>query len=85
MMNFPQFRILSGADVFYAIQSPTRFTEWKRMGSYYTCYDIDAKQYPEMLRIQDMLECRDGFLYMDENDFTNRCRQWESELKRAEF
>jgi hypothetical protein len=55
------------------------------MGSYYTCYDIDAKQYPEMLRIQDMLACRDGFTHMDENDYTSRCRQWESEFKRAEF
>ena len=85
MMNFPQFRMLSKADVLYAIHSPTRFTEWKRMGNYYACYEIVANQYPEMLRIQDMLACGDGFLSMDEIDFVTRCRQWETELKRTEF
>ena len=85
MMNFPQFRILQGADVLYAIHSPNLFSEWKRMGKYYSCNDIEAKQYPEMLRIQDMLQCAEGFESISKIEFEEKSNRWKQELLKVEF
>jgi hypothetical protein len=85
MSNFPKFRKLLNADVVYAISSPTRFTEWKCMGKFYSVNEFEALQYPEMLRIKDMLDCIDGFENIDQSDFKALCKQWESELTRVAF
>jgi hypothetical protein len=85
MPNFPQFRKLQNTDVVYAISSPTRFTEWKCMGKFYSVHELEATQYPEMLRINDMLECIDSFEKIEESDFEALCKKWESELTRVDF
>ena len=85
MSNFPQFRKLQNADVVYAIASPTRFTELKCMGKFYSVNEFEAKQYPEMLRIRDMLECAAGFSKIEECEFDALCKQYTSKRTRVEF
>jgi hypothetical protein len=85
MPNFPQFRKLQNTDVVYAISSPTRFTEWKCMGKFYSVNEIEATQYPEMLRIKDMLDCINGFEKIDQYTFEALCNQWGNELTRVDF
>lgn len=85
MPNFPQYRKLQNTDVVYAISSPTRFTEWKCMGKFYSVNEFEATQYPEMLRVKDMLECVDGVEKIEQSDFEALCKNWGSELTRVAF
>lgn len=55
--DFPQYRMISGRKVYYKIISDKQFIELSWIGSKKQCYTITAIQYPEMLRIMDMLEC----------------------------
>ena len=41
----------------YKITATDSFTEISRIGEKYIVENIEAKQYPEKLRIQDMLNC----------------------------
>jgi hypothetical protein len=58
--NFPQYRMLSNARTFYHIIDARSFEEVQKMGSKLVRHLIKAEQYPEMLRIQDMLNGHDG-------------------------
>ena len=55
------------------------------MGKFYSVNEFEALQYPEMLRIKDMLDCIDDFEKIDQSDFEALCKQWESELTRVAF
>ena len=55
--EFPQFRKYAGIDTFYKIESEKRFIELTKVGSKIKEHIVDAVQYPEMLRIKDMLIC----------------------------
>lgn len=54
-MEFPQYRKLSNNKSFYRIDSKDRFVEVQVIGQRRFAHDIEAKKYPELLRIQDMI------------------------------
>jgi hypothetical protein len=53
--DFPQYRKLSNDKVFYKIVSNHEFHEIQIIGTFAQLHKIEAKQYPEILKIQDML------------------------------
>jgi hypothetical protein len=53
--DFPQFRKLSNDKVFYKIVNNSEFHEIQVVGKFAQLYIIEADQYPEFLKIQDML------------------------------
>lgn len=58
-VEYPQYRKYVGIDVWYKINSPASFTEIKQVGSQIVVHEIQAEQYPEKLRIQDMISCHE--------------------------
>jgi len=68
-MNFPQYRKLSNQKSFYRIESSVKFTEVQIMGSKRFVHSVEARQYPEKLRIMDMLNCEPPFELSDRNEF----------------
>ena len=68
--HFPQYRKFSGVDVWYKISSLDEFTELKRAGGNYVAEEFVASQYPEKLRIQDMLNCHeDRWQHISEEEY----------------
>ncbi len=59
-MRFPQYRKYVGKNTFFKILSKNQFEEISFVGIKKFVVTINATQFPEMLRIQDMIECRDG-------------------------
>lgn len=53
--DFPQYRMIKERKVYYKIISAKEFIEISWIGDKQFTYKIEAKQYPEMLRIMDML------------------------------
>ena len=53
--DFPQYRKLSNNKVFYRINSSHQFDEIQLIGNSARLYTIEAHQYPELLKIQEML------------------------------
>jgi hypothetical protein len=68
-MDFPQYRKLSNRRSFYRIESSVKFTEVQIMGSKRFVHSVEARQYPEKLRIMDMLNCEPPFELSDRNEF----------------
>jgi hypothetical protein len=68
-MDFPQYRKLSNRRSFYRIESSLQFTEVQIMGSKRFVHSVEARQYPEKLRIMDMLNCEPPFELSDRNEF----------------
>jgi hypothetical protein len=68
--DFPQYRKLSNDKTFYKIQSDRLFEEVQLMGSKVFRYAVEAKQYPEILKIQDMLKLEEPYLLISEEEFT---------------
>jgi hypothetical protein len=68
-VKFPQFRKIAGREVWYKILSLTAFDELQRMGNRLVKYTITAEQYPEKLRILDMLSCQDPFIEITAIDY----------------
>lgn len=67
-MNFPQYRKLDGFQRYYEIIDDRTFVEIALVNGKPTTSRIEAKQYPEMLRIQDMLDCQWNFRRMEEEE-----------------
>lgn len=67
--DFPQYRKLSNNMRFYRIINDREFDEIQIVGTIKERYHILASQYPEIIRIQDMLNCEEGFEEIDENEF----------------
>jgi hypothetical protein len=53
--DFPQYRKLSNGKSFYKINSTAHFEECQIMASKVFYFEIHAVQYPEMLKINDLL------------------------------
>jgi hypothetical protein len=66
---FPQFRKLSNEKSFYKIVDDRHFEEKQCVGKQVFSLKIIAEQYPEIIRIQDMLACADGFVASTEVEF----------------
>ena len=58
-MQFPQFRKYKISETYFHILSEKEFEELNFIGSKYQVRIIEADQYPEMVRIQDMLNCKE--------------------------
>lgn len=54
-MDFPQYRKLSNNKTYYKIRNERAFDELQVSGNRIFRYEIKAGQYPEMLRISEML------------------------------
>ncbi len=67
--QFPQYRKLTNAKSFYKILNERSFIELQEMGSSWWLFKIEAKQYPEILRIMDMLELNEPFVLATEIEF----------------
>jgi len=57
--KFPQYRKYVGLDIWYKIVSEDLFIELKKVGKHILMEEVKAFQYPEKLRIQDMLAFKD--------------------------
>jgi hypothetical protein len=60
-MKFPQYRKLSNEKSFYRIDDDRTFFEIQVIGKTSFLLKIEANQYPEILRIQDMLNEMEPF------------------------
>ena len=70
VIDFPEYRKLSNNKVFYKILNNKEFEEIQLIGSIAKLHIIKAVQYPEMLRIQDLLSMQDDwFLVSSEEEF----------------
>ncbi len=56
---FPAYRKYKNSNTFFKLINENRFEEISFIGSKAFLHSIEAKQYPEFLRIQDMLNCKD--------------------------
>lgn len=64
--SFPVYRQLADGRHFYRIEGPTRFTEIQRMGGRLVVHLVEAQAYPELVRIEQMIQATDGhFLPLD--------------------
>jgi hypothetical protein len=71
-MDFPQYRKYNNGSSFFKILSSKKFIEIQRIGNSSHQFEVEATQYPEMLRIEDMLTCKDGnWLVATEEEFEN--------------
>lgn len=67
--DFPQYRKLSNEKVFYRIRDDRNFDEIQLVGSRGTWFSMEAKQYPEILKIQDLLNESEGFVQSTQEEF----------------
>lgn len=56
-MDFPIYRKYIGIDVWFKIDSHSKFTEVKRIGEKRMVSEITAKIFPEKQFIVDMIKC----------------------------
>jgi len=69
---FPQFRKLVNDKSFYRIDDLRHFTEKQIIGHQRILFTFEAIQYPEILRIQDMLQCTEGFALSSQEEFEKK-------------
>jgi len=68
--GFPQYRKLSNNKVYYRILDERHFDEIQIIGKSARLFNIEAKQYPEILRIYDLLEqSLEGIEFSTEAEF----------------
>ena len=65
--DYPVYRRMQDGTRFYRIESATSFTEIQLIGSKRVVHSIKATAYPEMVRIQDMLQDLETYLPLSEN------------------
>lgn len=67
--SFPAFRRLHGGLHLYHIHAVDRFEELQRIGGRWVLHRVDARTYPERLRVQDMLSCSAPFEVISEAEW----------------
>jgi hypothetical protein len=67
--DFPQYRKMSNGKCFYKIISDLLFLEKQLMGTKVFEFTVEAKQYPEMLLIKDMLDLSEWYVLSDETEW----------------
>ena len=65
---FPYYRKLNGKAIWYKIVSEKEFHEIYRVGGRIQIDLIEAIKYPEMLRIQDMINCHEDYWTKETED-----------------
>lgn len=67
---FPAYRKYKNSNTFFKLISENSFEEISFIGTKGFLHEIEAKQYPEYLRIQDMLNCEnDIWEVISEGDY----------------
>lgn len=61
-MKFPVYRKMDGFERWYKIVSDNEFYECYKVGTNLKINHVIAHQYPEKLRIMDMLTCNNPFI-----------------------
>ena len=77
-MTFPIYRKLTNEKSYYKIVSAESFIELQKIGIKIRRHNIIAQQFPEKLRIQDMISLSDGFLSCDATEFDSLDRLVEN-------
>lgn len=67
-MDFPQYRKIAGFDRFYKITGERAFIEKYQLNGNWVTNEVQAIQYPEMIRIQDMLQQEWNFKKMSDDE-----------------
>jgi hypothetical protein len=67
--DFPQYRKMKNGKAFYRIVNNLYFTEVQLLGEKRLRHEVEAKQYPEKLRIMDMLSCAEPFEVSTPDEF----------------
>lgn len=67
--DFPQYRKLSNNRCFYEILDHRNFREIQLIGSRAVLHSVKAEQYPEILRIMDMLAAKEPYLMSEAEEF----------------
>jgi hypothetical protein len=70
--KYPEYRKLATNRTFYKIIDDRNFEEKQMIGSSIAFYKIHAVQYPEILRIQDMLNLHEGIYLLSNKE------EWEA-------
>lgn len=73
--DFPQYRKLSNEKVFYRIRDDRNFDEIQLIGNRASWFSMEAKQYPEILKIQDLLIESEGFVTSSKDEFESMMRK----------
>ncbi len=74
-IDFPQYRKLSNGLRFYKINSSDSFEELQILGKKVYHFTFKAEQYPEKLRIMDMLSLEEGYLPSQPIEWDNTIKQ----------
>ncbi len=74
-MEFPQFRKLENGRSLYKITAPDQFIELQQIGSNWFVYTFELQQFPDLLRLQDMLSCQVPFEVLDAKQFNQIYQQ----------
>ena len=67
--SFPLYRKLSNERSFYKIRSTRAFDELHVIGSKVYLYSFEVSQFPDLLKIQEMLTLDEPYLLSDEREF----------------
>lgn len=59
MNKFPLYRKYTNNETYFKILSENEFEEIQKVGDKVLIYHIEAIQFPEKLRIKDMIDCRE--------------------------
>jgi len=76
-MEFPQFRKLSNGKSYYKITGPAHFMELQNIGSKWLSYDYSVTQFPDLLRLQAMIDAVAPFEIIDAQAFIDIQKQTE--------
>lgn len=68
-MEFPQFRKLENGKSFYKITSKNQFTELQQIGTKWFAYQFEVDQFPDLMRIQEMLQETHPFILVEQAVF----------------
>lgn len=69
--DFPQYRMISNGKAYYEIINNEEFIEVQVIGKKKWIHTVKATQYPEKLRIMDMLRCEAPFRAITKIVFEN--------------
>lgn len=82
---FPVYRKLQKREVYYCITSALQFVELSRLGQSYSEVEINAFQYPEKVRIHEMIEGQVPYETITETEFEQVKSDWSKTLKKFDF
>lgn len=82
---FPVYRKLQKREVYYCITSALQFVELSRLGKSYSEVEINAVQYPEKVRIHEMIEGQVPYETITETEFEQVKSDWSKTLKKFDF